>query len=119
VEKYVAHDFEEILGVKYDATFGPVILCGLGGVFTEILKDYSLRLAPLTARDAEDMLSSLQAFSTLQKSAVPLKDLASALLRLSDLAVELDGRIKALDINPIALDAHSSQLTVLDAKIHL
>ena len=48
VEKYFAHDFEVILGVKYDATFGPVILCGLGGVFTEILKDYALRLAPLT-----------------------------------------------------------------------
>ena len=48
--------------MKYDATFGPVILCGLGGVFTEILKDYALGLAPLTTADAEDMLSSLKAF---------------------------------------------------------
>ena len=62
VDKFIPHDFEVILGVKYDPTFGPVILCGLGGIFTEVLKDYALRLAPLTRIDAEDMLSSLKAF---------------------------------------------------------
>jgi acetyltransferase len=43
VEKFMPHDFEVILGVKYDPTFGPVVLCGLGGIFTEVLKDYALR----------------------------------------------------------------------------
>ncbi len=62
VEKFVAHDFEVILGVKYDPTFGPVVLCGLGGIFTEVLKDYALRLAPLTKIDAEDMLSRSKRF---------------------------------------------------------
>jgi acyl-CoA synthetase (NDP forming) len=119
VEKFIAHDFEVIVGVKYDATFGPVLLCGLGGIFTEVLKDYALRLAPLTARDAEAMLVSLKAFPVLQKNAACLKELTNALLRLSDLAVELDGKIKAVDINPIGLSCDSSALTVLDAKIHL
>jgi len=123
VEKFIAHDFEVILGVKYDATFGPVILCGLGGIFTEVLKDYALRLAPLTRIDAEDMLSSLKAFPVLQKSASQgsnhLVALTEALLRLSDLAVDLKGKISAVDINPIGLNTGSSEITVLDAKIHI
>lgn len=119
VERFVAHDFEVIIGVKYDITFGPVLLCGLGGIFTEVLNDYALRLAPLTAPDAEAMLVSLKAFPVLQKNAACLKELTDTLLRLSDLAVELDGKIKAVDINPIALSGNSSVLTVLDAKIHL
>jgi acyl-CoA synthetase (NDP forming) len=119
VEKFVAHDFEVIIGVKYDITFGPVLLCGLGGIFTEVLNDYALRLAPLTAPDGEAMLVSLKAFPVLQKNAACLKELTDTLLRLSDLAVELDGKIKAVDINPIGLSGNSSALTVLDAKIHL
>ena len=118
VEKYFPHDFEVILGVKYDATFGPVILCGLGGIFTEILKDYALRLAPLSDDDARDMLSSLKAFPILDKAAA-IGSLTGALLRLSDLAVELNGKIAAVDINPIGLQAHSSEALVLDAKIHI
>jgi acyl-CoA synthetase (NDP forming) len=118
VEKYFPHDLEVILGVKYDATFGPVILCGLGGIFTEILKDYALRLAPLTGDDARDMLLSLKAFPILKKVAA-LDSLADALLRLSDLAVELTGKIAAVDINPVGLEAHSSEALVLDAKIHI
>jgi acyl-CoA synthetase (NDP forming) len=122
VESFVAHDFEMILGVKYDATFGPVILCGLGGVFTEVLKDYALRLAPLSAADVEDMLSSLKAFPVMQRAAKGssyMHALAAALLRLSDLAVDLRGKISALDINPIAFASGSSRVTVLDAKIHV
>ena len=118
VEKYFAHEFEVILGVKYDATFGPVILCGLGGVFTEILKDYALRLAPLTTQDAKDMGSSLKAFPILEKAA-SLDSLTDALLRLSDLAVELRGKIAAVDINPIGLGSDSSAALVLNAKIHM
>jgi acetyltransferase len=117
VEKYFPHDFEMILGVKYDATFGPVILCGLGGVFTEILKDYALRLAPLTGDDARDMLSSLKAFPILDKSAA-LDSLTDALLHLSELAMDLNGKIAAVDINPLGLLSDPPTVLVLDAKIH-
>jgi len=119
VEKYLPHDLEMILGVKYDPTFGPVILCGLGGVFTELLRDYALRLAPLTETDARDMLESLRAFPVVQKSPAQLKELIDALLRLSQLAVELNGKIKAIDINPFGRALGSSEWTVLDGKIHL
>ena len=123
VEKYIPHDFEVIFGVKYDVTFGPVILCGLGGIFTEILKDYALRIAPLTADDAIDMLSGLKAFPILEKAAsqgLPhLDSLTDALLRLSNLAVELNGKITAVDINPLGLRSDPSGTIVLDAKIHI
>jgi acetate---CoA ligase (ADP-forming) len=123
VEKFIPHDFEVILGAKYDATFGPVVLGGFGGIFTELLHDYALRLAPLTKIDAEEMISSLKAFPILQKpssgDANHLSALADALLRLSDLAVDLNGKISAVDINPIGLSTGSSEITVLDAKIHL
>jgi succinyl-CoA synthetase beta subunit len=65
------------------------------------------------------MLASLKAFPVLQQDTSWLKELTNGLLRLSDLAVELDGKIKAVDINPIGLSRNSSTLTVLDAKIHL
>ncbi len=119
VEKFIEHDLEVILGVKYDATFGPVLLCGLGGIFTEVLKDFALRLAPLSKTDVADMLSSLRAFPVLNKTPVTIDRLSDALLRLSDLAVELNGKIQAVDINPIALGAELSGAIVLDAKVHI
>ena len=123
VEKYIPHDLEVILGVKYDATFGPVVLCGLGGIFTEILKDFTLRLAPLTLDDATDMLLSLKAFTVMKKIAFQreanLEFLTDALLRLSDLAMECNGKIAALDINPLVLRSDSTGAVVLDAKVHI
>lgn len=122
VDKFVAHDFEMILGVKYDPTFGPVVLCGAGGIFAEVLKDYALGLAPLSRTDAEDMLASLKAYPALRKvtaDSSAWSRLVDALMRLSDLAVNLEGKISAVDINPIALGSGSSELTVLDAKIHV
>ena len=64
------------------------------------------------------MVSSLKAFPILEKAAA-LDSLTDALLRLSDLAVELTGKITAVDINPLGLQAHSSEALVLDAKIHI
>jgi len=119
VEKFIAHDFEVILGVKYDATFGPVILCGLGGIFTEVLKDYALRLAPLTTLDAEEMLASLKAFPVLKKFPAHVTKLTAAAQRLSELALDLNGKIKAVDINPIGIGSDGAEPIVLDAKIHL
>ena len=119
VEKFVAHDLEIILGVKYDATFGPVVLCGLGGIFTEVLKDFALRLAPLSQSAAAEMLTSLKAYEVLKKTPASIELLSDALMRLSDLAIELNGKIQALDINPIALGAADLGAIVLDAKVHL
>ncbi|HET7004805.1 MAG TPA: acetate--CoA ligase family protein [Candidatus Binatia bacterium] len=120
VEKFIAHDLEVILGVKYDATFGPVVLCGLGGIFTEVLNDFALRLAPLAQTDAVEMLRSLKAYPVLLKTPASIEMLNDALLSLSDLALELNGKIQALDINPIALGGAADRgAIVLDAKVHI
>ena len=122
VERFISHDFEVILGVKYDTTFGPVILCGLGGIFTEVLRDYALRLAPLTMMDAEEMLSSLKAFAALKKSpkgTAHIDSIIDGIVRLAELAVDLRGQISAVDINPLGINVGSPVVTVLDAKIHL
>ena len=119
VEKFLEHDLEMILGVKYDPTFGPVVLCGLGGIFTEVLQDFALRLAPLSETDVADMLSSLRALPILKRAPANIDLLTEALLRLSDLAVELNGKIQAVDINPIALGAELPGAIVLDAKVHI
>jgi acetyltransferase len=119
VEKFIEHDLEVILGIKYDATFGPVLLCGLGGIFAEVLQDFALRLAPLSKTDVADMLSSLRVFPILKKSAANIDRLSDALLRLSDLAVGLNGKIQAVDINPIALGVQLPGAIILDAKVHI
>ena len=119
IAKYIAHDLEVILGVKYDATFGAVLLCGLGGVFAEVLKDYALRLAPLTHTDVLELLTSLKAYPVLSRAPRNLEVLQDALIGLSDLALELHGKIKAVDINPIVLGEGLSAPIVVDAKVHI
>jgi acetyltransferase len=123
VEKFVAHDYEMILGAKQDATFGPVVLFGLGGVFTEILRDYSVRIAPLTSSEAYRMVFELKAFTIFAqaaaKGALNLDGVIDAILTVSRIAGELKDEITAIDINPLALRVSDADLTVLDAKIHL
>jgi acyl-CoA synthetase (NDP forming) len=123
VEKYVSHNYEAILGVKYDSTFGPVVLFGLGGVFTEVLNDYSVRLAPITLSDAAEMVTQLKAFPVLQKifseGQMGINIAMDSIIKISRLALDLNGAISALDINPLALVPETSTAIVLDAKIHL
>ncbi|MBI2985150.1 MAG: acetate--CoA ligase family protein [Deltaproteobacteria bacterium] len=123
VEKFVPHDYEVILGAKYDVTFGPVVLLGLGGIFTEALRDYSVRVAPIAESEAYNMVAELKAYAVFEKAAarglLSLEALSKAILKVSKMAVELKEEIAALDINPLALRAGDAEMTVLDAKIHL
>jgi len=83
------------------------------------LNDFALRLAPLTKGDAEEMLAALKAYPVLKKSQNHVDLIIDALMRLSDLAVDLSGKIQAVDINPIGLGGESARAIVLDAKVHL
>jgi len=123
VEKYVDHDYEFILGVKYDSTFGPVVLFGLGGSLAEILNDYALRLAPLTFIDAEEMILDLKSYPLLKESSakgvLDFETIKEVILKTSRLALDLEGKIAALDINPVVFDGRKGETMVLDAKVHL
>jgi acetyltransferase len=123
VEKYIDHKIEFIIGLKTDEVFGPIILFGLGGVFTEVLRDYVIGLIPLTKQTAREMLLELKAFPVLRSSEargeLSLDKLTDALTKISDMGAELKNQIAALDINPIVFTSSCPNGVILDAKVHL
>ena len=96
-----------IVGMKRDAQFGPVIVAGIGGIFTEILKDVVLRVAPVSEKDAFKMLSELKGYDYLcgkrDKKPVNLKAVAKIIIALSDLVLK-EKAIKEVDLNPVIAD---------------
>jgi acyl-CoA synthetase (NDP forming) len=123
IEEYIEHKYEFIMGLKTDEVFGPVILFGMGGVFTEILRDYVIGLLPLTETTARGMLFELKAASVLRnaetKGELTLDQLTNAITKISRLGMEFKDRIAALDINPIVFTPSYPNGIVLDAKVHL
>jgi acyl-CoA synthetase (NDP forming) len=111
---------EVVLGAHRDPQFGPVIMFGLGGIFVEILKDVTLRLAPLTVGEAEKMLDDVRAAAVLKgarnRPPAPRAAIADALCRLSALMMS-EPRIISVDINPAI--ATAAGLTVVDARVIL
>jgi acyl-CoA synthetase (NDP forming) len=103
VQKQV-HGVELLMGVKCDPQFGPVLVAGAGGIYTEVLKDVARALAPITPDQATKMLESLKIYPILQgvrgQAGVDLKALTGALVNLSRLAVDYP-EIRELDLNPV------------------
>ena len=98
---------EIIIGVKNDAQFGPSILCGMGGVLAEILKDSSLSLAPVSKIEAKNMIKNLQLSKLFKgyRGSVPLDvdSLVELILNVSKFACENKDNLLELDINPVFL----------------
>ena len=96
---------ECIVGMKKDPQFGPTILFGLGGIFVEVFEDVALRVAPLEDDDARAMIRETKGFKLLNGARGRAKaDLASVedvLLRLSQLALDLEPYLAEIDINPL------------------
>ena len=94
---------------------------GLGGVFVEAIRQVSLRLAPLTQRDAHAMIDEVPAFGRLLDKLHPgssARDVVVALLmRLSDLAADVGDAVEEIDINPVMLDAAAGTAVIVDALI--
>jgi acetate---CoA ligase (ADP-forming) len=109
---------ELILGVKRDKAFGPVIMAGMGGIFVEIFRDVTMRVAPISREEAASMLKSTKGYKILQgargRKPRDLEAIAETIGRLSQLAVDFP-EISELDINPlISLEKGAF---VADAKI--
>ena len=109
---------ELFIGAKYEPRFGHVVLCGLGGIFVEVLKDVSSGLAPLTYPEVESMIHSLRGYKILQgtrgQSGVNRQKYAEIIVRLSTL-LRFATEIKEMDINPLLADEHD--VVAVDARI--
>ena len=120
VQRMVPSGVELIVGVVHDPVFGPVVACGAGGTVVELLKDISVRITPLTDRDAQEMLRSLATYPLLQGyrggpgANVPaVEDL---LLRVGAL-VEDHPAVAEIDLNPVM--ALPEGAVVVDARIRV
>jgi acetyl-CoA synthetase (ADP-forming) len=123
VQEMVSGKRELLAGLTRDPQFGPCVMFGLGGIFTEILNDVTFRVAPLSRRDAADMMGEIRARKILDAirgmEEVNREALANILINLGKIGLDHDV-IKEIDINPlivrngtpIAVDA----LVVLDGK---
>jgi len=116
----MASGIELFLGAKYEDRFGHVILCGMGGIFVEVLKDVTSGLAPLTMCEAASMIKNLRSYQIIKgyrgKNGVSERKFAEIMVRLSTLlrfAVE----IKEMDINPLLGDG--DKLVAVDARIRI
>lgn len=111
---------ELFIGVKKEPKFGHLILCGLGGIFIEILKDTSTSLAPVTLGEAESMIKKLKSFKILKgfrnQEGIDITKFANLITKISDL-VNLAPEIEELDINPII--ANKEELMGVDARIKI
>ncbi len=109
---------ECIIGMKRDATFGPVIIFGLGGIFVEILKDSSMRIAPVTMEEALKQIHEIQGLPLLTGARgaepVDLEALATMITSLSTLALE-HPEIEEIDFNPVF--ATPTGTSIVDARM--
>ena len=110
---------EMFLGIKKDASFGHVLLTGIGGIFVEVYKDVSFRVCPIEAKDAEQMLSELKGKALLSgvrgQKPVNQKALIDAMVKLSHLPDKLG--IEELDVNPFFINDKEGK--AVDARLVL
>lgn len=111
---------EVIVGMSKDAQFGPVVMFGLGGVWVEILQDVSLRITPITRRDAGEMIREIKGYKLLTgyrgQEPVDLSKLEDILLAVSDFA-EQNPLVKEIDLNPVI--AYRDSAVAVDARVIL
>ena len=109
---------ELFIGAKYEPRFGHVVLCGLGGIFVEVLKDVSSGLAPLTYGEAYSMIHSLRGYKILKGTrglrGINERKYAEIIVRLSTL-LRFATEIKEMDINPLLAD--ENDVIAVDARI--
>ena len=116
IQEMVRGQRELVVGLIRDPQFGPCVMFGLGGIFTEILKDVSFRMAPLEKRDALEMMKEIKGHRILEAvrglEPVDLDALAHMLISVGRVGLEHDA-LKELDLNPVIISGN--QPIVVDA----
>jgi hypothetical protein len=123
VQRMAAEGVEMILGVKRDPLFGPVILCGFGGILVELLKDVAVGIPPLSREQTHDMLKRLRGFPILAgvrgKPPADVDALCGAIVGVSHLAVALGDQLLGLDINPMIVLPKGQGAVAVDAVVEI
>jgi succinyl-CoA synthetase beta subunit len=106
IQEMVNGEREFVIGITRDPQFGPCVMFGLGGIFTEVLKDVTFRVAPLTENDALEMIGEIQSRKLLDEfrssPAVNREILINALIGIGNLALENE-EIAEIDVNPVII----------------
>ena len=122
IQPMVTGGVETIVGITDDRLFGPLVAFGLGGILVEVLGDVLFRIAPLTDRDADELLHGVRGFKLLQgyrgQKPVDLESLRELLLRVSRLAEEVP-EIAELDLNPVIALPPGNGCRIVDARIRV
>ena len=121
VQEMVEDGTEFILGMTYDDQFGPMIVCGAGGVTVEIFKDAAVRLPPIDAQEARKMLHELKASKFLDgfRGAAPrdVDAFVECIVRFADFVTASDGEFAAIDLNPVLVCSVGKGVRIADALI--
>jgi acyl-CoA synthetase (NDP forming) len=122
LQREVRGGIEVLVGVTTDPTFGPLLVCGLGGVIVELIHDVAFRLSPVTDLDARDMLASLRTARVLDgyRGAAPgdREALVAVLQRVSAL-IEAIPELTEMDLNPLKVLPPGKGAIVVDARMRL
>jgi acetyl coenzyme A synthetase (ADP forming)-like protein len=120
VQPMVGEGVEMLVGVVHDPSFGPVVACGAGGTAVELLKDVAVRIAPLTDRDASEMVKGLATYPLLEgyrgSRPVDVASLETLLLRVSSL-VEAHPEVLEMDCNPVRVTPEAA--AIVDARVRV
>lgn len=123
VQRMASEGVEMILGIKRDPMFGPVVLCGFGGILVEQLKDVAIGIPPLSHAQAHDMIKRLRGFPILAgvrgKLPADVDALCGAIVNLSRLASSLADRLVGLDINPLIVLPKGNGVVAVDALVEI
>lgn len=121
VQEMVKNAIEVILGIVNKPQFGPAVMFGLGGIFTEVLKDVSFRFAPISNAVAMEMIREIKGYKILEgvrgRAGYDVETLAETITRLAAMAIDLKDEVAALDINPMFVLPSSAGVMAGDALI--
>ena len=111
---------ELFIGAKKEPNFGHLVLCGLGGIYIEVLKDIETVLAPVSKKEAKGMIQNLQSYPILKgirnQEGINEKLFAEIIVKISDL-VTIAPEIEELDLNP--LFGNKNEIFAVDARIKI